>query len=179
MRTYKYAHLLEYVPVRYSATREQKEDRQTVFDFKDGYCPENIKEKFAALVQAIMTADLYHGWRVCFIPASSSARTIRRYNRLATFIQQHTGCPCDIDTISPIEDMEPGHYGVKPANPASNFKINANDVKGRNIILIDDVITRGYTFVQTANKLIANGANEVVGLFLAETIHPEKVCTYA
>lgn len=179
MRTYKYAHLLEYVPVRYSATREQKEDRQTVFDFKDGYCPDNIKERFAALIKAIATTDSGHSWRVCFIPASSSARTIKRYSRLASFISQHTGCPCDINTIIPIEDMESGHYGVKPTNPASNFSIEADEVEGRNIILIDDVITRGNTFVQTANKLITNGANDVVGLFLAETVHPKNVCTCA
>lgn len=179
MRTYKYAHLLEYIPVRYSATSEQKAARQTVFDFKDGYCSESVKQKLAKMVKTIMRVDTSHDWRVCFIPASSSIRTIRRYSRIAPYIHQQTGCPCDISTISTINDTEPGHYGVKPSNPAANFKIKEDDVKGVNIILIDDVITRGNTFAQTANKLIANGANDIIGLFLAKTVHPQVACNYA
>lgn len=179
MRTYKYTNILDYIPVRYSVTREQKADRQTVFDFKDGYCPDNIKRKFVAMINAIKKVDFSHNWRVCFIPASSRERTIRRYSRIASYISQQTGCPCDIDAITTINDTEPGHYGVKPVDPASNFHVEADEVKGMNIILIDDVITRGCTFVQTANKLIANGANDVIGLFLAKTVHPQNACNYA
>lgn len=72
MRTYKYAYLLEYVPVRYSATSEQKAARQTVFDFKDGYCSESVKKRLVNLVKTIMRIDASYDWRVCFIPASSS-----------------------------------------------------------------------------------------------------------
>lgn len=44
--------------------------------------------------------------------------------------------------------------------------------RGKKVILVDDVITRGRTFVQIANKLISNGASSVEGLFVAKTINP-------
>ena len=68
-----------------------------------------------------------------------------------------------------------GHLGGKKTNPADNFSINSSEVSNMNIILIDDVITRGMTFVRTADKLVANGAKQVVGLFLAKTINPDWV----
>ena len=46
-------------------------------------------------------------------------------------------------------------------------------IKGKNIVLIDDIITRGVTFNQVAAKLISLGALSVFGLFLAKTINPD------
>lgn len=41
MNSYSYTYLKEYLPVRYSATLEQKSDRQIVYDFKDGFSKES------------------------------------------------------------------------------------------------------------------------------------------
>jgi phosphoribosylpyrophosphate synthetase len=116
-----------------------------------------------------------NNWRVCFIPASTHHKTACRYQKLATFIEKETGIACDYHTILPIQDQESGHITGKKTNPAENFNIKTSDVAGKNIILIDDVITRGMTYVHTTNKLINNGANMVKGLFLAKTINPDWV----
>ena len=83
--------------------------------------------------------------------------------------------PCSISTIQPIHDEVSGFVGGKKRNPAENFRIDKNDVTNQNIILIDDVITRGTTFVRTADKLVENGANQVIGFFLAKTINPDWI----
>jgi predicted amidophosphoribosyltransferase len=44
---------------------------------------------------------------------------------------------------------------------------------GKKVILIDDVITRGRTFTQTASKILANGASSVTGMFVAKTVNPD------
>ena len=44
---------------------------------------------------------------------------------------------------------------------------------GKKVILIDDVITRGRTFTQTASKILANGASCVIGMFVAKTVNPD------
>lgn len=168
MSSYSYTYLKEYLPVRYSATLEQKSDRQIVYDFKDGSCSLSIKNAFADIIRDISQFFNSSNWRICFIPASTHAKTIARYKSLAEFLQRETGIPCSISTIETIHDEVSGHLGGKKANPADNFSINSSEVSNMNI-------TRGTTFVRTADKLVANGAKQVVGLFLAKTINPDRV----
>lgn len=172
MGSYTYTYLMEYVPVRFHATIAQEEDRRTVYSFKDGHSSDYILNKIVACVQEIKNKVLGERTRVCFIPASTSFKTIQRYKELSARIVRETGCPCSINTITKQIDEESGHIVGKKLNPAADFDINRPDVAGMNIILIDDVITRGRTFCFTADKLINNGAKRVYGLFLAKTIHP-------
>lgn len=175
MSSYSYTYLKEYLPVRYSATLAQKSDRQIVYDFKKGYCSMPVKRDIVERIKLIRRCTNGSNWRICFIPASTHANTVVRYGSLADFLQRETGIPCDISTIETINDEVAGHIGGKKSNPAENFRVRSCDVSNKNVILIDDVITRGTTFVCTADKLIANGADQVVGLFLAKTVNPDRV----
>ena len=47
--------------------------------------------------------------------------------------------------------------------------VNHRIVSGKNIVIVDDVITSGATFTECANCLRLAGAAEVVGIFLAKT----------
>lgn len=110
-----------------------------------------------------------------FIPASTHIKTIIRYKNLAAFIKKETGIACDIETIMPKADHEVGHIAGKKGNLVEDFVFKREDIAGTNIILIDDIITRGTTFMQTANRLIELGATQVTGLFLAKTINPDWI----
>ena len=52
--------------------------------------------------------------------------------------------------------------------------INFSQVSGKNIILVDDVVTKGRSFRIIANHLMALGANCVHGIILAKTHWPEE-----
>ena len=43
-------------------------------------------------------------------------------------------------------------------------------VQGKCVLLVDDVLTTGATFIALRRKLIAHGAKFVIGMFLAKTI---------
>ena len=172
---YEYRYLMEYLPKRYSATMKQENDREVIYDFKNGYCSLSLMNTIVECIKEIKNELGGNNWRVCFIPASTHHKTACRYQKLADHIEKETGIACDYHTILPILDEESGHITGKKANPAENFNIKTSDVAGKNIILIDDVITRGMTFMQTTNKLTSNGANMVMGLFLAKTINPDWV----
>lgn len=174
MNKYSYTFLLEYLPVRYSATPQQESNRQTVYNFKDGFTSASIKDAFVDRIEQIRQCFNGEDWRICFIPASTQVKTITRYRELAEYLQSKTGIPCSVRTIKTLKDDCSGHINGKKNNPAENFSIDQDDVNHKNIILIDDVITRGNTFVYTSNKLMANGAKQVIGLFLAETINPDR-----
>lgn len=171
-RSYQYTNILEYVPKRFMATIEQDIDREIVYSFKKGYCSEELKEKIVDKIKMLMSSCPGGYWEVCFIHASSHNRTVNRYSQLRRYLSDRLGIECSIDVITKEHDEESGYKTVKKSNPAEDFRIERNKVIGKKIILIDDVITRGRTFCCTADKLIECGTSNVLGLFVAKTIHP-------
>lgn len=168
---YEYRYLMEYLPKRYSATMKQENDREVIYDFKNGYCSLSLMNTIVECIKEIKNEIGGNNWRVCFIPASTHYKTACRYQKLATFIEKETGIACDYHTILPIQDQESDHITGKKTNPAENFNIKTSDVAGKNIILIGDIITTGTNFTKTSLKLAELGAKSVIGLFLAKTIH--------
>lgn len=167
----KTVHILEYLPKRYEATQEQKQDRQICYGFKDGYLSETVKKAFLDKIREI-TGNNKSGWLICFIPASTSLKTERRFSRLAEAIKNE-GYDVEFRTVYNKYDTEAGHISGKSCNPIEAFGFNGEQARGKKIILIDDIITRGTTFNQVANKLSSFGALNVSGLFLAKTINPD------
>jgi ATP-dependent DNA helicase RecQ len=110
---------------------------------------------------------------ICFIPASTSAKTIRRYGNLAVRLEKATGVKACLSAIRRTSDTEAGHLNGKVGNPIEGLSFDSDYFRGKNVILIDDVITRGRTFCMTANELLERGADDVVGLFVAKTINPD------
>lgn len=55
-------------------------------------------------------------------------------------------------------------------DPEEDFLFNKEQIEGKDIILIGDIITTGTNFTKTCQKLAELGAKSVIGLFLAKTI---------
>lgn len=175
MITYRISHIMEYLPKRYSATPKQENDRQVIYNFKNGFCSLELKKLIVERIKAIKEAMAGSNVRVCFIPASTLSKTVNRYKDLAAYIENETGIACSVETILPGVDHEAGHISGKAADPTKDFKFKSEDINGKNIILMDDVITRGTTFLLTAHHLEALGAKNIIGMFLAKTINPDWV----
>ena len=171
--THAYHYLKEYIPVRYQGlSTQQINDRKDVFNFKDGNTPSSVKSGLLSKVWTIIEGNK-SDWVICFIPASTKSKTYNRYSSVALYLSHESGCDVYIDAIEKTIDSEAGHVSGKSSDPTANFRINKERIKGKNVILIDDVITRGRTFEDTASKLESTGANKVIGLFVAKTIHPD------
>lgn len=161
------SYLTEYVPTRFSATSNQIADRRKVWNFKDGIYGEDIMQAFVRAINEMAGTNTI----VCFIPASSQARTTQRFNKLCGYINSHSSASASINSVTRTDASLPGHIYGKSGDPAASFVVDSS-VAGKDVILIDDVITRGTTFYATARKLLAAGAKSVRGLFLAKTVHP-------
>ena len=166
-----YQYLKEYLPVRYQANAQQLADRQTCYNFKDGYLNDEVKSGFLNKIQEITNGEKT-GWAICFIPASTKSKTQNHNKKLAEAIQA-SGYKVAIDAIYNEHDHEAGHLTGKTGNPIEGFGFNTSGIAGKKIIVIDDIITRGKTFQMVAEKLMAMGATTVTGLFLAKTINPD------
>jgi hypothetical protein len=172
MIQHQYYNILEYIPVRYTGLSDsQLQDRREVFNFKDGNASIKIKHALLSKIREIISTKPSE-WVICFIPASTKARTFNRFSSIALFLSREAGCNVYIDAIYSNIDKDSGYITGKSNDPTQDFSFNESYFNNKKIILIDDVITRGRTFDDTAYKLEKLGAKEVIGLFIAKTIHP-------
>ena len=169
---FSYYYTMEYLPTRYEADEQEWNNRKAVWNFKDGYCSQAVLNRLAEVIRKecrMNPSDCV----ICFIPASTSSKTVIRYSKVARQLSAITGVSASLSAISRKSDGEAGHLCGKTSNPTKDFDFDSRVFRGKKVILIDDVITRGRTFVQTADKLMANGASSVVGLFVAKTVNPD------
>ncbi len=168
---YPYYYFYEYLPTRYEATTEQQRIRQLVFSFKDGRHSE-LLEKIISGMNSLINGDRSR-WTICCIPASTKLKTKNRYESLLSTLSNSLRINNGYALISVRDDHEAGHLGAKPDNIIPLLNFSNYGISGKKIILIDDVITRGTSFYQVADKLKSCGASEVTGLLIAKTINPD------
>ena len=172
MSYHSFTNVLEYIPKKYVGLNSQQlQDRSAVYAFKEGNCPTYAKEKLVEKIKSVIGSNP-SAWVVCFIPASTKSKHMRRYFDLSCYLRNRLSCPVYIDGIDVAYDRESGHLTGKTGNPTDNMEFNSSKFSGKKVVLIDDVRTRGVTFDQTADKMIMLGASTVFGVFLAQTIHP-------
>lgn len=165
----EYVNLMEYLPLRYPPTLEEEKNRRIVSNFKRGRCSPELKNQFTDAIKQLKEERKDVKLRVCFIPAITADKTALRYSQLATAIESETGIPSDYHTILPKRAIELMATGK--TDPAEDFLFNKEQIEGKDIILIGDIITTGANFTKTSLKLTELGAKSVIGLFLAKTIH--------
>ena len=165
----EYVNLMEYLPMRYPQTLEEEKNRRIVSNFKRGRCSPELKNKFTDAIKQLKEERKDVKLRVCFIPAITADKTALRYSQLATAIESETGIPSDYHTILPKRATELMATGK--TDPADDFLFNKEQIEGKDIILIGDIITTGTNFTKTSLKLTELGAKSVIGLFLAKTIN--------
>jgi hypothetical protein len=74
MKNYSFTNILEYIPKKYvGLSNKQQQDRQAVYNFKDGHCPENVKQQLVDKIRNVISEDP-SAWVVCFIPASTKEK---------------------------------------------------------------------------------------------------------
>jgi len=169
---YRYYYTMEYLPTRYEANSREWDNRRAVWNFKDGMCSSSVLQDMADIVDRIV-GGRRSDYVICFIPASTASKTTNRYSSVARRLTERTGVQATLFAISKTSDTESGYIAGKSSNPTADFCFNPSAFRGKKVILVDDVITRGRTFVQTANKLMSNGASSVEGLFVAKTVNPD------
>lgn len=165
----EYVNLMEYLPLRYPPTLEEEKNRRIVSNFKRGRCSPELKNQFNDAIKQLKEERKDVKLRVCFIPAITADKTALRYSQLATAIETETGIPSDYHTILPKRATELMATGK--TDPEEDFLFNKEQIEGKDIILIGDIITTGTNFTKTCQKLAELGAKSVIGLFLAKTIH--------
>ena len=122
--------------------------------------------------------DKYKGFtfdRVMFVPATKMNRMVRGYDQaeiLADNISALLGIPLCSDLKSKFRLLPQKSVGYKNRrkNVKGKFYIENSDLKGKRILLVDDVMTSGSTLSECAKILKKAGAKEVYCITFAITL---------
>ena len=145
--------------------------RQLVYDFKDGRSHEAV----AQMTAARMIDE--HGSRcsqLVFIPvpASSVRKNEIRYMDFCKRVCELTGAINGYDHVRVCGErlaIHENRKAEKEIRKVSVIEFDEEWFKEKDVIVFDDVITRGISFGIYANQLESFGANVIEGIFLART----------
>lgn len=104
------------------------------------------------------------------VPASTRAGNEKRFK---TFCKELSGLLGITDGFGLIDvDIEREPLAIRKGMPLTNvIRLTDGDrIAGRDVIIVDDVITRGEQFGQLATYLKYADARSIKGLFLAKTL---------
>lgn len=167
---YRYTAYIPYYPTRFQVSDELQNFRQVVWDFKDGGISKEVAEILAdAASDDLSDCQPRNNWWLCVIPASTAFKTQTRFQEFCSEFCRLTGFNNGYHLITNTDDREAKHL-EENRNAVNILEHMAfSDIRGKSIILFDDVYTTGKSFLNVASKLSQLGAAQVRGLFLGKT----------
>ena len=165
---FRYGYCFDYYPVsRFpSVSYQDQENRRSVWNFKDGAYSIGLKY-LKDFIDGNYTREEMKNLAVCVIPASTVSKNNLRFKTLCSKIAEELPIINGFDFISIAYDRNDSREH-KSSNTVANLNFS-NSVYGKNVVLVDDVTTRGTSFLQVATLLKQKGALSVTGFFLGKT----------
>lgn len=112
---------------------------------------------------------------ICYVPMTKKAEKKRGFNQckvIAKNISNATGIPVRkcIKKIRNTKEQKTLNKEERIENLSGAFKVNnVDNIRNRNVILIDDVITTGATISECQNILKKSGAKKIIVLTIAKS----------
>ena len=163
---------MNYTPQRYlrKANFETLMDDNFIWNFKDG--KKWATKKGAKMVaQALSTYKLDNVVFMC-IPAACQRTYVRRCRDFSSYVCSMCGAIDGFNYVNIIGRRTKKHISqCHEANEQTNLAIDEDMIKGKKIILFDDVVTTGATCQEFKERLEKLGAEVVLAIFLGKTKH--------
>lgn len=158
-----------YYPSRYSAllNDEQRAFCRSIYQFKEG---EIHGIEFFKACMTVLQADgkPYH---IMFMPCSNWIKYDRRFKRLDWYIGKHrpelTSGLYDVDVFESRESLHEAK-GVENRILERNYRI-VGDIKGKEVIIIDDILTTGQSVADYKEEIERCGGKVVAAIFYGKT----------
>ena len=170
---YPFRYIITYIPSYYCNLKSwQHGNQRTVYDFKKGIVSDYYKKRILETLNSIVDGNDSE-WIVCFAPASCRKKTYIRYKNLKDYLDSNLHCKVYLDSIDFMFPQNPTHLsGKELKDDGDDLIIDSRHFRGKNAIIIDDVITTGRSLRSFGTTLKEFGAKKIIGLAFARTIHP-------
>lgn len=149
--------------------------RDVILPFKHSGRIAYSKFMSKAMINALQDLDVKPDL-VLPVPLSYRRLFHRGYNQatlLAYDIAKHYKTKLDFDNVHRIHRSDMGHKNAtqRAENIAGVFKVlKPNKIKGKDILIVDDVMTTGATFAELYKVLKKAGANKVYGVTFGRVV---------
>jgi phosphoribosylpyrophosphate synthetase len=166
---HKAAYCFDYYPKNRfpSVTAQQEADRRAVWNFKDGSYSYGLN-RLADFLDGNFTKEEMKNVVICVIPASTQYKNDIRYKTMCAKIAEKFPVINGYNYITINTDRSDSRT-QKSSDTVWNLSFSSS-VRGKTVVLFDDITTRGTSFIQVANKLKEAGASNVHGFFLGKTL---------
>ena len=159
-----------YYPSRYKALLDEEQQAfcRSIYQFKEGEI--HGIEFFKACMAALQTdGKPYH---IMFMPCSTDIKYFQRFKRLDWYVSTHrpelTSGLYDVDVFEPRESLHEAK-GNEKRILERNYRITGN-IKGKEIVIIDDVLTTGQSVADYKEEIERCGGKVVAVIFYGKTV---------
>lgn len=173
--TFNYYAIYDYYPrEEYETVPHEVDDiRISIDNFKNGYFNHTIKA--SEIVAEVINSDIIKNkifnlneYVLAIIPASTEHKTRKRFYNFCNIVTNLTKI-CNGYSCITLNKERMNLSGTINLNKTDNLNYDVNIIANKKIILIDDIITTGDSFIQNAQKLMLYNAKSVTGIFFGET----------
>ena len=167
---------LKYYPIRIkNVGLEEKVARQIVWDFKDGNHYEAVAQMTAKRLVEHFGEQVRNIVFSC-VPASTSEKHEHRYKDFSSRVCELSGAVNGYEHVRVTNDRPEVHKNRKKKDVQiqENVIYDEDFFKGKRILVFDDIITRGHSYANFANRLEMFGAEVLGGFFLGKTFYKVK-----
>lgn len=161
----------DYYPVAHYSdlTTGQKKVSNLVFRFKEGGAGALVAKLFSLAIGRMPFFYEAKNPVLIPIPASTRERQQQRFAKFCYLLARYLKITDGYRAIWIKEDREQ-LKGSTGQDKLSNLIFHQEYIKGKDIFLVDDILTTGQSFIQTKRRMEQLGANSVTGLFLGKTV---------
>ena len=166
-------YLYDYCPVRRNdkITFEGKKVSNAVWRFKSGEQTDLFVKLFSIAASRIRAVqENRHRAVLVPVPASTREKHRTRYEAFCRKLSADMGVADGYGAITVAYDRAQYKGTHGNGDRTANLEFHPERFRGKCVLLVDDVLTTGATFIALRRKLIAHGAKFVIGMFLAKTI---------
>lgn len=161
----------DYYPVSHhkNGSTHQKKVSNLVFRFKEGKQSGLVAKLFSLAIQRMPFLKELQNPVLIPIPAATKERNRQRFAQFNYLLAKRLKIEDGYRAVWIKEDREQ-LKGQLNQDKLFNIDFNVRYIKGKEVLLVDDIVTTGDSFIQMKRRLMELGATSVIGLFFGKTV---------